>query len=81
MRIVATYIQTNSLVATAVQCQISERTVRLIVAKYRQHVTLKPGVGGNNKSTVMKDYVQLYIEVMLMIDPMLYLVNQRLSAK
>ena len=73
VRIVATYIQTNSFVATAAQCQVSERTVRRTVAKYRQHVTLKPGVGGNNRATVMKDYVQLYIEVMLMVDPKLYL--------
>ena len=48
-------------------------TVRRILAKYRQQVTLKAGVGGNNSSTVMKDYVQLYIEFLLMIDPMLYL--------
>ena len=34
---------------------------------------LKAGVGGNNRSTVMKDYIQLYIEFLLMIDPKLYL--------
>ena len=48
-------------------------TVRRILAKHRQQVTLKAGVGGNNRSTVMKDYVQLYIEFLLMIDPKLYL--------
>ena len=35
------------------------------------------GVAGNNKSTVMKDYVQLYKEFSLMIDPKLYLCEIR----
>ena len=48
-------------------------TVRRILAKYRQQVTFKAGAGGNNRSTVIKDYIQWYIEFFLMIDPKLYL--------
>ena len=77
MRIVVTFIQTNSVLATATQCRVSEMTVRRILAKYRQQVMLKAGVGGNNRSTVMKDYVQLYIEFLRMIDPKLYLIEIR----
>ena len=73
IRMVVTFIQTNSVLATATQCRVSEMTVRSILAKDRQQVTLKTGVGGNNRSTVMKAYVQLYIEFLLMIDPKLYL--------
>ena len=73
MRIVVTFIQKNSVLATARQYRVSEMTVRRILAKYRQQVTLKTGVGGNNRSTVMKDYVQLCIEFLLMIGPKFYL--------
>ena len=73
MKIVVTFIQTNGVLATATQCRASEMTVRRILAKYRQQVTLKAGVGGNNRSTVVKDYVQLYKGFVLMIDPKLYL--------
>ena len=52
-------------------------TVRRILAKYRQQVTLKAGVGGNNRSTVMKDYVQMYIEFLQVIKPKLYLSEMR----
>ena len=52
-------------------------TVRRILAKYTQQVTLKADVGGNNRSTIMTDYVQLHIEFLLMIDPKFYLSKTR----
>ena len=36
-------------------------------------MSLKAGVGGNHRVTAMKDYVQVYIKFMLMINPKLYL--------
>ena len=73
INIVATYIWTNSFLATATQCKVSIMTVKRIVHKYRQQVSLKAGVGGNHHVTAMKDYVQVYIKSMLMINPKLYL--------
>ena len=48
-------------------------TVKRIVHKYWQQVSLKAGVGGNHHVIVMKEYVQVYIKFMLMINPKLYL--------
>ena len=70
---VATYVRTNSFSATATQCKVSIMTVKRIVHKYRQQLSLKAGVGGNHHVTAMKDYVQVYIKFMLMINPKLYL--------
>ena len=69
----AIYIRTNSFLAIATQCKVSRMTVKRIVHKYRQQVSLKAGVGGNDHVTAMKDYVQVYIKFMLMINPELYL--------
>ena len=55
INIVATYIWTNSFLATAMQCKISIINVNRIVHKYRQQVSLKAGVGGNHHVTGIKD--------------------------
>ena len=73
INIVATYIRTNSVIATTTQCKVSIMTVKRTVRKYRQQVSLEPGVGGNHRVTAMQDYVQVYIKFMLMITPKLYL--------
>ena len=52
-------------------------TMKRIVHKYRQQVSLEAGVGGNHHVTAMKDYVQVYIKFMLMINPKLYLTEIR----
>ena len=67
------YIRTNSFLATATQCKVSIMTVKGIVHKYRQQVSLEAGVGGNHHVTAMKDHAQVYIKFMLMINPKLYL--------
>ena len=69
----ATYIWTNSFLATATWCKVSIMTMKRIVHKYRQQVSLKAGVGGTHHVTAMKDYVQVYIKFMLMINPKPYL--------
>ena len=63
---------TNSFLATATQCKVSIMTVKRIVHKYRQQLSLKTGVGGNHHVTAIKDYIQVYIKFMLMINPKLY---------
>ena len=73
INIVPTYIRTNSFLATATQCKVSIMTVKRIVHKYRQQESLKAGAGGNYHVTAMKDYVQVYIEFILMVNPELYL--------
>ena len=73
INIVATYIRTNSFLTIATQCKVSIMIVKRIVLKYRQQVSLKAGVGGNHHVTTMKDYAQVYIKFMLMINPELYL--------
>ena len=73
VRIVSTFISTNGVSSTALQMKVSRNTVRRIVVKYRQEVSLKPGEGGNHTQTVMKDYLQFHIEFMLVINPKLYL--------
>ena len=72
-RIVAQYIMTNSVTATADDMKVSKSTVGRIVARYRQQASSKARKGGNDTRRVMKDYVQLYIEFMLAINPKLYL--------
>ena len=77
INIVGTCIWTNSFLATAMQCKVSIITVNRIVHKYRQQVSFKAGVGGNHHVTAMKDYVQVDIKFMLMINSMLYLSETR----
>ena len=51
---------------------ISQNELKLLGSVEKMN-DLKAGVGGNNRSTVMKDYIQLYIECLLIIDPKLHL--------
>ena len=73
INIEATYIWTKNFLLTTTQCKVSIMTVKRIVHKYRQQVSLKAGVGGNHHVTAMKEYAQVYIKFMLMTNPKLCL--------
>ena len=62
-------ILTGSIAEAASENHVSDITPWRIVRKYQQQLNCQAAVGGYFQKQVMKDFVQLYIELLFIMDP------------
>ena len=75
-------ILTGSIADAAWENHVSDSTAQRIVRKYQQQLNCHAAVGGHFQKEVMKDFVQLYIELLVVVDPTIYLteIQERLAS-
>ena len=66
-------ILTGSIADAARENHVSDSTAWRIVRKYQQQLNCHAAVGGHFQKEVIKDFVQLYIELLALVDPTIYL--------
>ena len=76
-------ILTGSIADAARENHVSDNsTAWRIVRKYQQQLNCHAAVGRHFQKDVMKDFVQLYIELLVVVDPTIYLtgIQERLAS-
>ena len=75
-------ILTGSIADAARENHVSDSTAWRIARKYQQQLHCHAAVGGHFQKEVMKDFVQLYIELLVVVDPTIYLteIQERLAS-
>ena len=63
----------GNIAETARENFLTYQGTKNIITRYQQQVTARADVGGHFQREVMKDCVQLYIELLVVMDPTIYL--------
>ena len=82
LQVIKSAILTGSIADAARENHLSNSTAWRIVKKYQQPLNCHAAVGGQFQKEVMKDFVQLYIELPVVVDPTIYLteIQERLAS-
>ena len=83
LQVIKSAILTGSIADAARGNHVSDNsTAWRIIRKYQQQLNCHAAVGGHFQKEVMKDYVQLYIELLVVVDPTIYLtgIQERLAS-
>ena len=75
-------IRTGSIADTARESHVGDNTAWRIVRKYQEQLNCHAVVRGNFQKEVIKDSVQLYMELLVVMDPTIYLneIQERLAS-
>ena len=82
LQVIKSAILAGSIADAARENHVSYSTAWRIVRKYQQQLNCHAAVGGHFQKEVMKDFAQLYIELLVVVDPTIYLteIQERLAS-